>query len=190
MMSEEKLKEYFLKEEIFNGFSDFSGYRVLGTFQFSPKYGTLISSGIKIFKTESIAWVEEFRIGIVQNAGDYLVIVSPECPEVYFTMPEEIIDKIKDIYNDAGDYINLDSEILQKLMEELNDANRKWTTNPIMTDPGRIWYDSSSTNPFVPYSHQTTTSTCSSDYVVSSTSGISTNINPNNTNTYVTGYNI
>lgn len=173
MMSEEKLKEYFLKEEIFNEFSDFFGYRVLGTFQFSPKYGNLISSGIKIFKTESIAWVEEFRIGIIQNIGDYLVIVSPECPEVYFTMPEEIIDKIKDIYN-AGDYINLDSETLQKLMEELNDANRKWTTNP-----------------FVPYSHQTTTSTCSSDYVVSSESSqIPTNINSNNTNTYVTGYNI
>lgn len=174
MMSEEKLKEYFLKEEIFNGFSDFSGYRVLGTFQFSPKYGTLISSGIKIFKTESIAWVEEFRIGIIQNTGDYLVIVSPECPEVYFTMPEEIIDKIKDIYNDAGDYINLDNEILQKLMEELNDANRKWTTNP-----------------FVPYSQVSTTTTCSSDYVVSSASSqIPTNINSNNTNTYVTGYNI
>lgn len=190
-MSEEKLKEYFLKEEIFNGFSDFSGYRVLGTFQFSPKYGTLISSGIKIFKTESIAWVEEFRIGIIQNTGDYLVIVSPECPEVYFTMPEEIIDKIKDIYNDAGDYINLDSEILQKLMEELNDANRKWTTNPIMTDPGKLWYyDGSSTNPFVPYS-QVSTTTCSSDYVVSSASSqIPTNINSNNTNTYVTGYNI
>lgn len=149
MMSEEKLKEYFLKEEIFNGFSDFSGYRVLGTFQFSPKYGTLISSGIKIFKTESIAWVEEFRIGIIQNTGDYLVIVSPECPEVYFTMPEEIIDKIKDIYNDG-----------------------------------------SSTNPFVPYS-QVSTTTCSSDYVVSSASSqIPTNINSNNTNTYVTGYNI
>lgn len=188
MMSEEKLKEYFLKEEIFNGFSDFSGYRVLGTFQSSPEYGTLISSRIKIFKTESIAWVEEFRIGIIQNTEDYLVIVSPECPEVYFTMPEEIIDKIKDIYN-AGDYINLDSETLQKLMEELNDANRKWTTNPIMTDPGKLWYYGW-LNPFVPYSHQTTTSTCSSDYVVSSASGISTNINPNNTNTYVTGYNI
>ena len=101
-------------------------------------------------------------------------------------MPEEIIDKIKDIYN-AGDYINLDSETLQKLMEELNDANRKWTTNPTMTDSGRIWYDSSSANPFVPYS-QVSTTTCSS--VVSSASGISTNINPNNTNTYVTGYNI
>lgn len=185
-MSEEKLKEYFLEEERFNGFSDFFGYRVLGTFQFSPKYGTLISSGIKIFKTESIAWVEEFRIGIIQNIGDYLVIVSPECPEVYFTMPEEIIDKIKDIYN-AGDYINLDSETLQKLMEELNDANRKWITNPTTTDSGRIWYDSSSDNPFVPYS-QVSTTTCSS--VVSSASGISTNINPNNTNTYVTGYNI
>lgn len=189
-MSEEKLKEYFLEEERFNEFSDFFGYRVLGTFQFSPKYGTLISSGIKIFKTESIAWVEEFRIGIIQNIGDYLVIVSPECPEVYFTMPEEIIDKIKDIYS-AGDCIKLDSEVLQKLMEELNDANRKWTTNSITTDPGRMWYyDGTSTNPFVPYSHQTTTSTCSSDYVVSSASGISTNINPNNTNTYVTGYNI
>lgn len=185
-MSEEKLKEYFLEEERFNEFSDFFGYRVLGTFQFSPKYGTLISSGIKIFKTESIAWVEEFRIGIIQNIGDYLVIVSPECPEVYFTMPEEIIDKIKDIYN-AGDYINLDSETLQKFMEELNDANRKWTTNPTMTGSGRIWYDSSSANPFVPYS-QVSTTTCSS--VVSSASGISTNINPNNTNTYVTGYNI
>lgn len=185
-MSEEKLKEYFLEEERFNEFSDFFGYRVLGTFQFSPKYGTLISSGIKIFKTESIAWVEEFRIGIIQNIGDYLVIVSPECPEVYFTMPEEIIDKIKDIYN-AGDYINLDSEILQKFMEELNDANRKWTTNPTRTGSGRIWYDSSSANPFVPYS-QVSTTTCSS--VVSSASGISTNINPNNTNTYVTGYNI
>ena len=55
-MSEEKLKEYFLEEERFNEFSDFFGYRVLGTFQFFPKYGTLISSGIKIFKTESIAW--------------------------------------------------------------------------------------------------------------------------------------
>lgn len=192
MMNEEKLKEYFLKEEIFNGFSDFSGYRVLGTFQFSPKYGTLISSGIEIFKTESIAWVEEFRIGIIQNTGDYLVIVSPECPEVYFTMSEEIIDKIKDIYNDAGDYINLDSEILQKFMEELNDANRKWTTNPIMIDPGKLWYyGGSSTNPFVPYSQVSTTTTCSSDYVVSSASSqIPTNINSNNTNTYVTGYNI
>ena len=90
---------------------------------------------------------------LIQNTGDYLVIVSPECPEVYFTMPEEIIDKIKDIYNDAGDYINLDSEILQKFMEELNDANRKWTTNPIMTDPGKLWYyGGSSTNPFVPFS--------------------------------------
>ena len=43
MMSEEKLKEYFLKEEIFNGFSDFSGYRVLGTFQSSPKYSTMMA---------------------------------------------------------------------------------------------------------------------------------------------------
>lgn len=190
-MSEEKLKEYFLEEERFNEFSDFFGYRVLGTFQFSPKYGTLISSGIRIFKTEPIAWVEEFKIGIVQNVGDYLVMVSPECPEVYFTMPEEIIDKIKDIYN-AGDYINLDSETLQKFIEELNDASRKWTTNPIMTVPGKFWYnDGSSTNPSVPYSHQTTTSTCSSDYVVSSASSqIPTNINSNNTNTYVTGYNI
>lgn len=192
-MSEEKLKEYFLEEEErFNEFSDFFGYRVLGTFQFSPKYGTFISSGIRIFKTEPIAWVEEFKIGIVQNVGDYLVMVSPECPEVYFTMPEEIIDKIKDIYN-AGNYINIDNETLQKLMEELNDAIRKWTTNPIMTDSGRIWYDSSSANPLVPYS-QVSTTTCSSDYVVSSASGISTNINSNNTNTntntYVTGYNI
>ena len=97
-MSEEKLKEYFLEEERFNEFSDFFGYRVLGTFQSFPKYGTSISSGIRIFKTEPIAWVEEFKIGIVQNVGDYLVMVSPECPEVYFTMPEEIIDKIKDIY--------------------------------------------------------------------------------------------
>ena len=101
------------------------------------------------------------------------------------------IEQIKDIYN-AGDYINLDSETLQKFMEELNDANRKWTTNPIMTVPGKFWYnDGSSTNPSVPYSHQTTTSTCSSDYVVSSASSqIPTDINSNNTNTYVTGYNI
>ena len=51
-------------------------------------------------------------------------------------------------------------------------------------------YDGSSTNPFVPYS-QVSTTTCSSDYVVSSASSqIPTNINSNNTYTYVTGYNI
>lgn len=188
-MNEEKLKEYFLEEEIFTGFNDFTGYRVLGTFQFSSKYNTITSSGVaKIFKTDSVAWVEEFRIGVIQNMGDYLVMVSSECPEVYFTMPEEIIEKIKDIYY-SEEYYMPNNEELQKLIKEMND--KMWidgiTTNPLLVRDSRIWYDSSTSSPLTPYS-STITSTCSSADEVSITTA--TFNYPDYANTCTTRYNI
>lgn len=183
-MNEEKLKEYFLEEEIFTGFSDFTGYRVLGTFQASAECNTIISSGMKIFKTNSVAWVEEFRIGVIQSAGDYLVMVSSECPEIYFTIPEEIVEKIKDIYF-TGEYYKMpNNEELQKLIKELND--KMWNVNPLQVHDGRIWYDNStSTSPLIPYS-QTITSTCPSADAASITT-----FNYNDyANTSTTRYNI
>lgn len=113
-----KLKEHFINElpGTHHDFTSFTGWKVIGSVDIKDKnsFSTeLLVSGlvsVYVFQTDSSAWPEEFGIALIgRNYGaDYMVLVSPECPEIYFTMPEEILDRLEEVLvpgYDIGDVL-------------------------------------------------------------------------------------
>lgn len=116
----EKLKEYFLiflPSETYNNFNSFVGWKVIGSINIEPDSTILTGLTIHAFQTDSSAWPEEFKIAMIGNNFNYMVLVSQECPEVYFTIPEEILDKLKNIL--VPECIMENSELLKQLQEAL-----------------------------------------------------------------------
>ena len=97
-MNNDKLKEYFLQEisEEERESIDYSSWRVLSFLRDDPDRSFHIYKSV-LLKTDSKAWPEEFMILATPMDNNVLILVSPECPEVYFIMKDEILDKIKDI---------------------------------------------------------------------------------------------
>ena len=97
-MNNDKLKEYFLQEisEEERESIDYSSWRVLSFLRDDPDRSFHIYKSV-LLKTDSKAWPEEFMILAIPMDNNVLILVSPECPEVYFIMKDEILDKIKDI---------------------------------------------------------------------------------------------
>ena len=113
-----KLKEHFINElpGTHHDFTSFTGWKVIGSVDIKDKnsFSTeLLVSGlvsVYVFQTDSSAWPEEFGIALIgRNYGaDYMVLVSPECPEIYFMIPEEILDKLEEVLvpgYDIGDVL-------------------------------------------------------------------------------------
>ena len=97
-MNNDKLKEYFLQEisEEERESIDYSSWRVLSFLRDDTDRSFHIYKSV-LLKTDSKAWPEEFMILATPMDSNVLILVSPECPEVYFIMKDEILDKIKDI---------------------------------------------------------------------------------------------
>lgn len=115
-IDKDKLKEYFINElpGTHHDFTSFTGWKVIGSVNVKDSISIeMLSTGlvnIYVFQTDSSAWPEEFGIALIgRNYGaDYMVLVSPECPETYFTMPEEILDRLEEVLvpgYDIGDVL-------------------------------------------------------------------------------------
>lgn len=113
-MNNDKLKEYFLQEisEEERESIDYSSWRVLSFLRDDPGRSFHIYKSV-LLKTDSKAWPEEFMILATPMDNSALILVSPECPEVYFVMKDEILDKIKDIL----EFHVQTTEDLQELIE-------------------------------------------------------------------------
>lgn len=104
-IDKDKLKEHFINElpGTHHDFTSFTGWKVIGSVNVKDSISIeMLSTGlvnIYVFQTDSSAWPEEFGIALIgRNYGaDYMVLVSPECPEIYFMMPEEILDKLEEV---------------------------------------------------------------------------------------------
>ena len=97
-MNKNILDKYFLEETSVP--ENFIGWRVLGEIK---NYYLGLFRHVEIFKTNPENWVVEFRVAIKSG----LILVDPDCPEIYF------IDSDKTIFNIASEiceeYKSLDS---------------------------------------------------------------------------------
>lgn len=163
-IDKDKLKEHFINElpGTHHDFTSFTGWKVIGSVNVKDSISIeMLSTGlvnIYIFQTDSSAWPEEFGIALIgRNYGaDYMVLVSPECPEIYFMMPEEILDKLEEVlvpgYN-VGDVLTNEDLIKDLIIKRIyphgidtGDSSSKITwwndINSITTSP--ITYTTSS----------------------------------------------
>ena len=91
---EEKLKEFFLQNITEECKSEvFTGWKIIGSINVE---GRTFNKPI-ILKTNQDAWVNEFKIVLLNGGESLIVAVSLECPEVYSIIPEEILDKLTKI---------------------------------------------------------------------------------------------
>lgn len=173
-IDKEKLSKYFLIElPGDHKLSELINWKVLGCKSIEKTYTALTQTiDFIVLQTNESAWVEEFKICILNDSKDkdFLIMVSPECPEVYFSMPEDILDKIEDILltsiNSEGNKL---FEELKILTEEINKYNGygsiainkdQLTTNPIQWGRGS-YITCSSGDANSPSTWTTTTSSCS-----------------------------
>lgn len=164
-IDKDKLKEHFINElpGTHHDFTSFTGWKVIGSVNVKDSISIeMLSTGlvnIYVFQTDSSAWPEEFGIALIgRNYGaDYMVLVSPECPEIYFMMPEEILDKLEEVlvpgYN-VGDVLTNEDLIKDLIIKRIypsrnidtGDSSSKITwwngINSITTSP--ITYTTSS----------------------------------------------
>lgn len=125
---EEKLKEYYL-EEVEKEELEILGWKVLDIID---NYD--IGRSNIILKTNPDAWPAEFFINLVSSrGGEYIIIlVSPECPEVYFLIKDEITEKIKEvataIRESCNEYLIYEWEKLFK-----RDLERSTETSPYIS---------------------------------------------------------
>lgn len=91
---EEKLKEFFLQNITEECKSEvFTGWKIIGSINVE---GRTFNKPV-ILKTNQDAWVNEFKIVLLNGGESLIVAVSLECPEVYSIIPEEILDKLTKI---------------------------------------------------------------------------------------------
>lgn len=125
---EEKLKEYYL-EEVEKEELEILGWKVLDIID---NYD--IGRSNIILKTNPDAWPAEFFINLVSSrGGEYVIIlVSPECPEVYFLIKDEITEKVKEvaiaIKESCNEYLIYEWEKLFK-----RDLERSTETSPCIS---------------------------------------------------------
>lgn len=91
---EEKLKEFFLQNITEECKSEvFTGWKIIGSINVE---GRTFNEPV-ILKTNQDAWINEFKIVLLNGGESLIVAVSLECPEVYSIIPEEILDKLTKI---------------------------------------------------------------------------------------------
>ena len=119
-LDKEKLKEYYFIEIESNNL-DINGWRAFDMLNRS------VESPLSM-KTDENAWPVEFSILILPfNDEKSIILVSPECPEAYFLMKDEILDKIKEvIYNGLTQ-----DDLLEAIRryEKINNWNNDYLSN-------------------------------------------------------------
>lgn len=158
---EEKLKEYYL-EEVEKEKLEILGWRVLDIIDNCD----LGRSNI-ILKTNPDAWPAEFFINLVSSrGGEYIIIlVSPECPEVYFLIKDEITEKIKEvttaIRESCNEYLINEWERLFKIdlergtethppyISTTTTSTMPYDMNVTSVRSGNIIYDSSTSSAYI-----------------------------------------
>ena len=81
----------------------------------------------KIFlKTDSDAWLDEFKICIIQTVNNAIILVSPNCPEYYFGTTD-IQDKIKSVCEEiiSEDKEKLGDRFLEKFYKNFDKSLSK-----------------------------------------------------------------
>ena len=145
MIVEEKLSEYFLEDvtAIVKDKISFTGWKVIGEITREMNGIVYDYSEYYIFQTIPNSWPEEFTIMIQRNtifANKFLVLVSPECPEVYFAAAEEILGPIREILGITEDgkqeYKMMTSE---ELMKELERIFKEQNQNPYTPSSPSPW---------------------------------------------------
>lgn len=156
MIDKELLNKYYLSQVEENDNIEMTGWRVIGSIKFESVL--YFPEPVITLKTSGEAWLCEFYISLISmNNNKLVVLVSPECHESYFLIPEEILDKVKDIISNYA----IDDLSLKKMIEdsyrkasweEKNSGYRgaNWVYNPKNSN---IWYNDNSIT------------TCSSGYV-------------------------
>ena len=142
MIDKELLNKYYLSQVEENDNIEMTGWRVIGTIKFESVL--YFPEPVITLKTSGEAWLCEFYISLISmNNSKLVVLVSPECHESYFLMPEDILDKVKDIISNYA----IDDLYLKKMMEdsyrrasweEKNSGYRgvNWVYNP---ENSNIW---------------------------------------------------
>ena len=156
MIDKELLNKYYLSQVEENNNIEMTGWRVIGSIKFESVL--YLPEPVITLKTSGEAWICEFYISLISmNNNKLVVLVSPECHESYFLVPEEILDKVKDIISNYA----IDDLCLKKMIEdsyrrtsweEKNSEYRgaNWIYNPKNSN---IWCNDSSIT------------TCTSGYV-------------------------
>lgn len=156
MIDKELLNKYYLSQVEENNNIEMTGWRVIGSIKFESVL--YLPEPVITLKTSGEAWICEFYISLISmNNNKLLVLVSPECHESYFLVPEEILDRVKDIISNYA----IDDLCLKKMIEdsyrrtsweEKNSEYRgaNWIYNPKNSN---IWCNDSSIT------------TCTSGYV-------------------------
>lgn len=156
MIDKELLNKYYLSQVEENDNIEMTGWRVIGSIKFESALYFL--EPVITLKTSGEAWLCEFYISLISmNNNKLVVLVSPECHESYFLVPEEILDKVKDIISNYA----IDDLCLKKMIEDSYKSSweeknsgyggANWVYNPKNSN---IWCNDSSI-----------TTTCTSGYV-------------------------
>lgn len=113
MIDKELLNKYYLSQVEENNNIEMTGWRVIGSIKFESVL--YLPEPVITLKTSGEAWICEFYISLISmNNNKLLVLVSPECHESYFLVPEEILDKVKDIISNYA----IDDLCLKKMIED------------------------------------------------------------------------
>lgn len=120
IIDKDKLSEYYLSviEEKSENL-DFLGWRSLGMIDCVASDASGLIRHVLNLETDSYAWVKKFMISILPYVSEEksIVLVSPECPEIYFANRESILGAIED----CSTKIDMSLESLKQLF------NGKWT---------------------------------------------------------------
>lgn len=134
MDRKEILDKYFLEEVVEKKDIDISEWRVLDQLK-EGDYLSNQNSFNLLLKTNSSAWPAEFYIYVVTTwkSDSTLVIVSTECPEVYFLMKDEITDIVKELV--SAEKLSIDE--IRKELERVQRNIWRESTNPYL-QPGTL----------------------------------------------------
>lgn len=153
MIDKKLLNKYYLSQVEENDNIEMTGWRVIGSIKFES--ALYFPEPVITLKTSGEAWLCEFYISLISmNNNKLVVLVSPECHESYFLVPEEILDKVKDIISnysidDLGLKKMIEDSYRRTSWEEKNSGYRGanwWVYNP---ENSNIWCNDSSTSGYV-----------------------------------------
>lgn len=122
--TEEVLERYGIAEypESFPRGQELVGYRIIGTIE-----KCMYTSNC--FITSPDIWMGKFKIITKADPVTTLILVSPECPEIYFVDPEDLIEFV--------------SEYIEASKVFSTDALKDYLLEDISVSPGRsIFWDS------------------------------------------------
>ena len=128
--------------------TDLKYYTVLGTIERNQLIGDLNLAAE--FITNSEGWLEKFTIiACPINNSSIIILVSPECPQVYIEEPSDIINLVKDYEQEHAESI---TTCIKRIVDSsvLNDGCT-YQPGTLISDPstGGLWisnYDNTLTS--------------------------------------------